>query len=105
MFDCEALRGRKATFEDKDHYTLDKTTITSGIHLASVFWGYDMYGITGHQLGYGTGTLSARISFSLPNDQLFQFFDTMQRIRKDFFEPGLTHQPDLFRHYARTLNL
>ncbi len=94
---CEALanRGVYAQFSDSDWpRPLDIS------HSSNLYWLFRSFGmkvVSAGQQGMPEGALQVRITTSLPEKEMFRFYNSMRQMREYFFGPNPEYQPDLFR--------
>lgn len=94
---CDALAGQTiyAQFDDMPFPRL--VGLRENHMLGSVFQAFEMKVVSARQQGASEKTFQVRITLSLPDKELFRFYDSMQDMRKYFFGDNPGVQYDLFR--------
>jgi len=94
---CDALAGQRiyAKFDDMP-YPIPVSLYNNDM-LGDVFKAFEMKVVSAAQQGASENTFQVRITLSLPDKELFRFYDSMQEMRGYFFGENPEIQLDLFR--------
>lgn len=94
---CDALHGRQIAIQRDGIKTPDVIGIYSSSTMSWVYRSFDMHVISWAGMGCSDNSLTVRVTLSLPEKELFRFYDNMQEMREYFFGKKPEIQQDLFQ--------
>lgn len=97
VMDCSDMRGREFAFYDEDTKTRHYITIEDSYDLDLVLRSYGIETVSAHGMGFNDDTLKARVSISVEEVDLFEFYKRMRKLHNDFLVENPEMQPDFFR--------
>jgi hypothetical protein len=94
---ADALRGRMVAVKRDDRPKPDLLGIFESSTMYWVYRSFDMHVVSWGGMGCGDNSLTVRTTISLPEKDLFRFYDNMHNMREYFFGEKPELQLDFFR--------
>lgn len=97
---CEALKDRTLALE-MPGYMPEEYTLGNGDTLYWAFRAFEIKVVTGNAMGLSNDSFLARISFSLPEKDMFTLYDRLRDMHEYFWGKNPQVQLDIFRHHVK----
>ena len=102
---CNALNGRMEYFKWDDDPWPRLYSLSNSSSLYWIFRSFGMKVVSGAQQGLAENDMQVRVTTSIPEKEVFRFFDNMRKMRTYFFGEKPERQLDLFREQPHQLTM